>query len=138
MHVRASRCVSRGSSGTCSGVRLPRGNCQPAPLPKRSESRPSSPFAPGCAHQHAHPCAQVSAYKQAPSFSYYSLQKCGLFTTKRRPMTALDLGFIRKTAGGASDGRSTNFTLDRMTALQLARRTVIFTVDAAAIASLVD
>src|SRR6266699_2391837 len=53
-------------------------------------------------------------------------------------MTALDLGFIRKTAGGAPDGRSASFSLDRMTALQLARRTVIFTVDAAAIASLVD
>ena len=48
-------------------------------------------------------------------------------------MTALDLGFIRKTAGGAPDGRSASFSLDRMTALQLARRTVIFTVDAAAI-----
>jgi predicted GNAT family N-acyltransferase len=53
-------------------------------------------------------------------------------------MTALDLGLIRKTAGGAPDGRSASFSLDRMTALQLARRTVIFTVDAAAIASLVD
>src|SRR6266700_5680995 len=54
-------------------------------------------------------------------------------------MTALDLKLIRKTAGReTSEGRSAAYSLDRMTALQLARRTVIFTVDAAAIASLVD
>ncbi len=53
-------------------------------------------------------------------------------------MTALDLGLIRKTAGGAPQGRSATYSLDRMTALQLARRTVIFTVDAAGIESLVD
>jgi predicted GNAT family N-acyltransferase len=54
-------------------------------------------------------------------------------------MTALDLKFLRKTAGkGASEGRSAAHSLDRTTALQLARRTVIFTVDAAGIASLVD
>ena len=54
-------------------------------------------------------------------------------------MTALDLKFLRKTAGReTSDGRSAAYSLDRMTALQLARRTVIFTVDAAGIASLVD
>ena len=54
-------------------------------------------------------------------------------------MTALDLKLIRKTAGReASEGRSAAYSLDRMTALQLARRTVIFTVDAEGIASLVD
>jgi predicted GNAT family N-acyltransferase len=53
-------------------------------------------------------------------------------------MTALDLGLIRKTAGGPPQGRSATYSLDRMTALQLARRTVIFTVDAAGIESLVD
>jgi predicted GNAT family N-acyltransferase len=54
-------------------------------------------------------------------------------------MTALDLKLIRKTAGReASEGRSAVYSLDRMTALQLARRTVIFTVDAEGIASLVD
>jgi len=54
-------------------------------------------------------------------------------------MTALDLKLIRKTAGKeASEGRSAAYSLDRMTALQLARRTVIFTVDADGIASLVD
>jgi len=54
-------------------------------------------------------------------------------------MTALDLKFLRKTADReASEGRSAPYSLDRMTALQLARRTVIFTVDAAGIASLVD
>lgn len=53
-------------------------------------------------------------------------------------MTALDLGLVRKTARGASQGRSAIYSLDRMTELQLARRTVIFTVDAAGIASLVD
>lgn len=53
-------------------------------------------------------------------------------------MTALDLGLIRKTARGTSQGRSALYSLDRMTDLQLARRTVIFTVDAAGISSLVD
>jgi predicted GNAT family N-acyltransferase len=53
-------------------------------------------------------------------------------------MTALDLGLIRKTARGSSHSRSALHSLDRMTELQLARRTVIFTVDAAGIASLVD
>jgi predicted GNAT family N-acyltransferase len=53
-------------------------------------------------------------------------------------MTALDLGLIRKTAGGAPQGRSAIYSLDRMTALQLARRTVIFTADAAGIVALVD
>ncbi len=54
-------------------------------------------------------------------------------------MNALDIDLIRKSAReGASRSRSTAHSLDRMTALQLARRTVIFTVDAAGIASLVD
>jgi predicted GNAT family N-acyltransferase len=54
-------------------------------------------------------------------------------------MTALDLKLVRKTADrGASEGRSAAYSLDRMTALQLARRTVIFTVDAAGIAALID
>ena len=54
-------------------------------------------------------------------------------------MTALDLKFLRKTAArGAPQDRSAAHSLDRTTALQLARRTVIFTVDAAGIASLVD
>lgn len=54
-------------------------------------------------------------------------------------MTALDLKLIRKTADrAASEGRSAAYSLDRMTALQLARRTVIFTVDAAGIAALID
>jgi predicted GNAT family N-acyltransferase len=52
-------------------------------------------------------------------------------------MTALDLEFVRKAARrgtAAAPARS----LDNMTMLQLARRTVIFTVDAAGIASLMD
>jgi predicted GNAT family N-acyltransferase len=54
-------------------------------------------------------------------------------------MTALDLGLIRQNAAGnTSQGRTPTFSLDRMTSLQLARRTVIFTVDAAGIAALVD
>jgi len=54
-------------------------------------------------------------------------------------MTALDLKLIRKTADrAASEGRSSAYSLDRMTALQLAKRTVIFTVDAAGIAALID
>src|SRR5258706_12443515 len=54
-------------------------------------------------------------------------------------MTALDLNFLRKTAGKrTSEGRSAAYWVDRMTGLQLAKRTVIFTVDAASIASLVD
>jgi len=54
-------------------------------------------------------------------------------------MNALDVDLIRKSAReGASGSRSTAHSLDRMTALQLAKRTVIFTVDAAGIAALVD
>jgi predicted GNAT family N-acyltransferase len=53
-------------------------------------------------------------------------------------MTALDLGLIRKTANGASQGRFAAHSLDRMTALQLAKRMVIFTVNAAGIGALVD
>jgi predicted GNAT family N-acyltransferase len=54
-------------------------------------------------------------------------------------MTALDLGLIRKTASGrTSQDRPATFSLARMTALQLAKRTVIFNVDAASIASLID
>jgi predicted GNAT family N-acyltransferase len=54
-------------------------------------------------------------------------------------MNALDIDLIRKSAReGASRNRSTAHSLDRMTALQLAKRTVIFTVDAAGIAALVD
>jgi predicted GNAT family N-acyltransferase len=54
-------------------------------------------------------------------------------------MNALDIDLIRKSAReSASGGRSTAHSLDRMTALQLAKRTVIFTVDAAGIATLVD
>ncbi|MBA2399819.1 MAG: GNAT family N-acetyltransferase [Bradyrhizobium sp.] len=52
-------------------------------------------------------------------------------------MTALDIDFVRKAArrtAAAGPARS----LDKMTMLQLARRTVIFTVDAAGIASLMD
>jgi len=53
-------------------------------------------------------------------------------------MTALDLGLIRKTARGTSQGGGAPHSLDRMTDLQIARRTVIFTVDAAGISSLMD
>jgi predicted GNAT family N-acyltransferase len=54
-------------------------------------------------------------------------------------MNALDIDLIRKSAReNASSSRSTAHSLDRMTSLQLARRTVIFTVDAAGIASLMD
>src|SRR6266481_3886614 len=52
-------------------------------------------------------------------------------------MTALDLDFVRKAArknAAAGPARS----LDKMTMLHLARRTVIFTVDATGIASLMD
>src|SRR3981189_64379 len=54
-------------------------------------------------------------------------------------MTALDLKLLRKTTGkGAPEGGPAAYSLDRMTALQLAKRTVIFTVDAASIAALID
>jgi predicted GNAT family N-acyltransferase len=54
-------------------------------------------------------------------------------------MNALDIELIRKSAReNASDSRSTAHSLERMTCLQLARRTVIFTVDAAGIESLMD
>lgn len=60
-------------------------------------------------------------------------------------MNALDIDLIRKSAReharasrSAPASRSTAHSLERMTNLQVARRTVIFTVGAAAIASLVD
>src|SRR5258708_34380575 len=56
---------------------------------------------------------------------------------RERSMTALDLEFVRKArrkVGSSGPVRS----LDKMTMLQLAKRTVIFTVDAAGIASLMD
>lgn len=54
-------------------------------------------------------------------------------------MNAFDVDLIRKSARElAPASRSTAHSLDRMTFLQLARRTVIFTVDAAGIASLMD
>ncbi len=54
-------------------------------------------------------------------------------------MNALDIDLIRKSARrNASGSRSTAHSLDRMTILQMARRTVIFTVDASGIASLMD
>jgi predicted GNAT family N-acyltransferase len=52
-------------------------------------------------------------------------------------MTALDLDFVRKaTRRTAASGPARS--LDKMTMMQMARRTVIFTVDAAGIASLMD
>ena len=54
-------------------------------------------------------------------------------------MNALDIDLIRKSAGRNVAGtRSTAHSLDRMTVLQMARRTVIFTVDASGIAALMD
>ena len=60
-------------------------------------------------------------------------------------MNALDIDLIRKSAREharasrpAPASRSTAHSLERMTNLQVARRTVIFTVGAAGIASLVD
>jgi predicted GNAT family N-acyltransferase len=54
-------------------------------------------------------------------------------------MNALDIDLIRKSARETAPGsRSTAHSLDRMTSLQLARRTVIFTVGAAGIATLMD
>ncbi len=45
-------------------------------------------------------------------------------------MNALDIDLIRKSAGEQAPGsRSEAHSLERMTSLQLARRTVIFTVD---------
>jgi predicted GNAT family N-acyltransferase len=52
-------------------------------------------------------------------------------------MTALDLDFIRK-AATRRQGTGPARSLDKMTMLQLAKRTVIFTVDAAGIAALMD
>jgi predicted GNAT family N-acyltransferase len=52
-------------------------------------------------------------------------------------MTALDLDFVRKASRrNAASGPARS--LDKMTMMQMARRTVIFTVDAAGIASLMD
>src|SRR3984893_12631271 len=54
-------------------------------------------------------------------------------------MNAFDVDLIRQSAmESAPASRSTAHSLDRMTALQLAKRIVIFTVDAAGIAALVD
>lgn len=54
-------------------------------------------------------------------------------------MTALDLDLLRKTTGGSPiKGRSAVYSLDRMTALQLAKRTVIFNVGAEHIGALID
>ncbi len=54
-------------------------------------------------------------------------------------MNALDINLIRKSAREhAPESRSTAHSLQRMTSLQVARRTVIFTVGAAEIAALVD
>jgi predicted GNAT family N-acyltransferase len=52
-------------------------------------------------------------------------------------MTALDLDFVRN-AARKSTASGPARSLDKMTVLQMARRTVIFTVDAAGIASLMD
>jgi predicted GNAT family N-acyltransferase len=52
-------------------------------------------------------------------------------------MTALDLDFVRK-AGRKSVAAGPTRSLDKMTMLQLARRTVVFNVDAGGIASLMD
>jgi predicted GNAT family N-acyltransferase len=52
-------------------------------------------------------------------------------------MTALDLDFVRN-AARKSNVSGPARSLDKMTVLQMARRTVIFTVDAAGIASLMD
>jgi hypothetical protein len=52
-------------------------------------------------------------------------------------MTALDLDFVRK-AGRKSVAAGPTRSLDKMTMLQLARRTVVFTVDAGGIASLMS
>jgi len=52
-------------------------------------------------------------------------------------MTALDIDFVRKAARKSAAAGPVR-SLDKMTMLQLAKRTVIFTVDAAGIASLVD
>ncbi len=54
-------------------------------------------------------------------------------------MNALDIDLIRKSAREhAPESRSTAHSLQRMTSLQVARRTVIFTVGAAEIGALVD
>jgi predicted GNAT family N-acyltransferase len=54
-------------------------------------------------------------------------------------MNALDIDLIRKSAREqAPESRSTAHSLERMTNLQVARRTVIFTVGAAGIAELMD
>jgi len=52
-------------------------------------------------------------------------------------MTALDLDFVRKAARRNPAPEPTR-SLNKMTIMQMARRTVIFTVDAAGIASLMD
>jgi predicted GNAT family N-acyltransferase len=52
-------------------------------------------------------------------------------------MTALDLDFVRKAARKTAAAGPTR-SLDKMTMLQLAKRTVIFTVDATGIAALMD
>jgi predicted GNAT family N-acyltransferase len=52
-------------------------------------------------------------------------------------MTALDLDFVRK-ASRRNTASGPARSLDKMTLLQMARRTVIFTVDAAGIAALMD
>src|SRR5450755_2173500 len=62
-----------------------------------------------------------------------------LIQSRDDQMNALDIDLIRKSARQNPPGsRSTAHSLDRMTTLQVARRTVIFTVDAAGIASLMD
>ena len=54
-------------------------------------------------------------------------------------MTVLDLDLLRKTGGGdTSQDRSAVYSLEKMTALQMAKRTVIFNVGAERIADLID
>lgn len=54
-------------------------------------------------------------------------------------MNALDVDLVRRAADeGRAKGRSAAHSLDKMTLVQVSRRTVIFTVDGAGIASLMD
>jgi predicted GNAT family N-acyltransferase len=70
--------------------------------------------------------------------AFYYWQKPTKSTTAReRLMTALDLDFVRK-AARRNAGSGPTRSLDKMTVLRLAKRTVIFTVDAAGIGSLMD
>src|SRR5258706_2164296 len=105
-------------------------------LPIRATSRnirTKSQFAirPGMCAPAGAPLRSGECIQRLPTLFYIHCRNHAAPQPRDDTMTALDLDFLRKTTGkGTSEGRPPAYSLDRMTALQLAKRTVIFTVDA--------